>query len=264
MKHFKKLSIILSVTTLTYMLLYFTGCSGDDEPINQLKGMWKASDTEYYSFQDKTIIIYDWSYNGLGVQQGNYVYDAGSQNIYVSVSGESATLHIEKIDKNSLVLKNIKENEVLVLNRHTVTINELPQELTGYTLRGLGLLEVCLDSKNQFRFFDPEYTFWSKIYVAAGSHYEVKELGYSYEKKAANKATLTLNYSIYVGGGWFGEHKTTGTAIVEIIHYEDILVKAKYKETSKTIYYTKTIYHDKNEESTHNWESDYYNVVLER
>lgn len=43
MKHFKKLSIILSVTTLTYMLLYFTGCSGDDEPINQLKGMWKAS-----------------------------------------------------------------------------------------------------------------------------------------------------------------------------------------------------------------------------
>ncbi|MDD3437696.1 MAG: hypothetical protein ACOX4D_00135 [Bacteroidales bacterium] len=98
MKRFRKLSIILSVTTLTYMLLYFTGCSGDDEPINQLKGMWKASETEYYSFQDKTIIIYDWSYNGLGVQQGNYVYDAGSQNIYVSVSGESATLHIEKIE----------------------------------------------------------------------------------------------------------------------------------------------------------------------
>ena len=264
MKQLKKISIIISATIMVWILLCFAGCSGDDVSINQLKGMWKASETEYYSFHDTKIFLYDWSYKGLGMQQGNYVYDAASQDIYVSVSGESATLHIEKIDKNSLVLKNIKENEVIVLNRHTITINELPQDLTGYTLKGLGLFEVCLDSKNQFRFLDPEYTFWSEIYLAYGSHYEVKELGYSYKKTAADKATLTLNYSIYVGGGEFGEYKTTGTAIVEIIYYEDILVKAKYKPTTKTIYYTKTIYHDKNEESTFNYESDYFNVVLER
>jgi hypothetical protein len=105
MKHFKKLSIILSVTTLTYMLLYFTGCSGDDEPINQLKGMWKASDTEYYSFQDKTIFIYDWRYNGLGVQLQLSLVGGGFFRAYVRPRGVFRTNAAVLAIVNSLVIR---------------------------------------------------------------------------------------------------------------------------------------------------------------
>ncbi len=218
------------------MLLCFAGCNGDDEPVNQLKGMWKASDTEYYSFHDTKIFFYEISNYGkrkfASAVTGNYVYDKGSQNIYVSTSGESAILHIEKMDRNSLVLKNIKENEVFVLNRHTSTIKKLPEDLTGYTLhyKGLPSLTVHFDTKSQFRILNPKDAF---IVHAIADYYEVKELGYSYKKTAADKATLTLNYSDYIECSIFLKSTETITDVLEITHSDDFFVITNCKQTSK-------------------------------
>lgn len=242
------------ILPIVLAILFFTACNRDDAPINQLKGMWKASDTEYFSFQDKKIFFYVISnyemHKSVKITTGNYVYDVGSQNIYISTSGESATLYIEKLDKNSLVLKNNKENEVVVLHRHIPTLSELPQDLTGYTLH-YASLTVYFDSNDQFRIINPEGAF---ISLAVANYYEVKELGYSYKKTTANKATLTLSYSVYEDFTPLFKGKSITTDVLEITHHEDLFINTKGKRTQK---YTK----DNDPEKTQNIEFDYYGVL---
>lgn len=241
------------ILPLLLAILFFTACNRDDAPINQLKGIWKASDTEYFSFQDKKIIFYLISnyemHKSVKITTGNYVYDVGSQNIYISTSGESATLYIEKLDKNSLVLKNNKENEVVVLNRHIPTLSELPQDLTGYTLH-YESLTVYFDSNGRFRIINPEGAF---ISLEFANYYEVKELGYSYKKTTADKATLTLSYSVYEDYYLF-KSKNITTDVLEITHHEDLFINTKGTRTDKHTF-------NDDPETTQNIEFDYYGVL---